>query len=170
MSCISNSDIQKQLILNSILGGGSSTPTDPNADLQISGGHLYLKDTTRGNKWISADRLIVYSARDGRARNTYLPYIDGQSFLSTGIRLPRNATIIGIVAQTRDLETWTLHVRRNGDPTNIASLVLNNTAGSQTTVLNVDVSSGDRIQLYAETTGLLGIRDPNVWVEIAWRL
>lgn len=170
MSCISGKDIQKQIVLASILnleGGGA---TDPNADLQISGGHLYLKDGTRGNKWLSADRLTVHAARDGRAKNTYLPYIDGQSSLTTGMRIPRNGTILGIVAQTRGTETWNVRVRKNGVATNLASLSLSAVAGGETTTLNVDVNAGDRIQIYADTSGMLGIRDPNVWVEIAWRL
>ena len=158
--------------MHSILNVGETgnAPTDPNADLQISGGHLYIKDGTRADKWLSADRFIVHAARDGRAKNSYLRYIDGQPSLSTGMRIPRNATIMGIVAQTRGVETWDVRVRRNGVATNLASLTLSGVAGNHTTSLNVDVSTGDRIQIYADTTGMIGIRDPNVWVELAWRL
>lgn len=172
MSCVSSKDIRKSIIMASLGfgGGGSGTPTDPNADLQISGGHLYMKDGTRGNKWLSADRLTIFSARNGRARNTYLPYIDGQSSFTTGVRIPRNATILSIVAQTRGAETWNVRVRKNGSATNLASLSLSGVAGGQVTSLNVDVSTGDRIQIYADTSGLLGVRDPNVWIELAWRL
>jgi hypothetical protein len=129
-----------------------------------------MKDPTRGDKWISADRLNIFSARNGRAKNRYLPYIDGQSSLITGVRIPRNATLLSIVAQTRNTETWTVQVRKNGSTTNLASLPLTGVDGGQITNLDVDFNAGDRIQIYADTTSLLGIRDPNVWIELAWRL
>jgi hypothetical protein len=137
-------------------------------NMRVDDGRLWVYDITR-SKWLSSDRLNASGGRKGRIKNGYLRILDGQSCNLTGYRLPRNGTITAIAAQTRDNETWTLRVRKNGDPTDIASLALNNVAGGHDTTVDVDVSEGDLIQLFAETTTFFGIKDPFVWVEIAWR-
>lgn len=137
-------------------------------DLKVVDGRLWVYDNIR-SKWLSADRLDASAGRKGRIKNGYLRILDGQSCNLTGYRLPRNGTITAMAAQTRDNETWILRVRKNGDPTDIASLAMNNIAGGHDTTVDVDVNEGDLIQLFAETTTFFGIKDPFVWVEIAWR-
>lgn len=138
------------------------------ADLKVVDGRLWVYDNTR-SKWLSADRLTASAGRKGRAKNSYLRILDGQASNLTGYRLPRKATITAIAAQTRNNETWILRVRKNGNPTDIASLAMSNVAGGHDTTVDVDLDEGDRVQLYADTTSFFGISDPFVWVEIAWR-
>jgi hypothetical protein len=137
-------------------------------ELQVDQGLLWVYDTVRG-KWLSTQRSTFGAGEKGRIRNKYLMVFDGQVSNLTGWRVVRDATITAIAAQTRNNETWTLRVRKNGDPTDIASLTMSAVDGNHSSVANVDVSEGDQIQFYAETTGFLGIKDALVWVEVAWR-
>jgi len=157
--------IKQHIIEHEILGidgGGSIT------DIQVDGGRLWVYDSSR-SKWLSSDRLTASAGRAGRAKNSYLRLHDGQTSNLTGYRLPRDATITAMMAQTRNVETWTLRVRKNGSATNVASLVLNGVDGRHVITTNVDLDEGDQVQFYADTTEILGIRDPFVWIEIAWR-
>lgn len=131
-------------------------------------GDVFIYDDIRG-KWLGSHRIPVIAGRKGRAKNAYLRLIDGQASNLTGYRMPRTATIVALTAQTRDNETWILRVRKNGDPTDIASLAITNAAGGHDTAVDIDVEEGDRIQLFAETTSFFGIKDPFAWIEIAWR-
>jgi len=157
-------NIRKHIIEHEILGiRDNSQP-----DIQVDGGRLWVYDHER-DKWLSTDRLFATAGRSGRAKNSYLRIADRQTSNLTGYRLFRSGTIVAIAAQTRNPETWTLRVRRNGNVTNVASLVMNATNGRHVTTVNVDIDEGDRLQLFAETTAVFGIRDPFVEIEIAWR-
>lgn len=136
--------------------------------LKLDGGRAWVYDNSRG-KWLSTDRLFAFAGRKGRAKKIYLRLIDGQASNLTGYRLSRKATITAVAAQTRTTETWTLRIRKNGNANNLASLAIASATGAHDNTLNVDLDEGDRIQFYAETTTLLGIRDPFIWVEVAWR-
>lgn len=137
-------------------------------DHQVDGGRLWVYDGVRG-KWLSSDRLFATAGRDGRAKNIYLRQQDGQPSNLTGYTMLRNATIVAVAAQTRNNETWTLHIKKNGDPTSVYSLPISGTPGAYNTLVDVDVDQGDLIQLFAETTTFLGIKDPFAMIEIAWR-
>lgn len=136
--------------------------------LRLDQGLLWVYDTVR-SKWLSTQRASFSAGEKGRIKNKYLMVFDGQVSNITGWRAVRDATITAIAAQTRDAETWTLKVRKNGDPTDIASLVMNGVDGNHSSVTNVDILEGDQVQFYAETTGFFGIKDALVWVEVAWR-
>lgn len=136
--------------------------------LQVDQGILWVYDSVRG-KWLSSQRNSFGAGEKGRIRNKYLMVFDGQVTNLTGWRVVRDATITAIAAQTKDAESWSLRVRKNGDPTDIATLVMNSVDGNHTNVTNVDISEGDQIQFYAETAGFFGIKDALVWVEVAWR-
>jgi hypothetical protein len=135
--------------------------------LAIVDGVMYSYDGTR-SKWLSVDRKQYWAARDnGGVSNTYLYALDSVPTSVTGYRVLRNGTITGLVAQTSANSTWTLQVRRNGVVTAIATLSLSATTGSQTTTTNVDVSQGDRLQLFASGSS---IANPVAGLEIAWRI
>lgn len=138
-----------------------------NTNLQVDGGKLWVYDSTR-NKWLSSDRLTVGAANKARTRNKYLEVFDSQTSNLSGYRLVRDATVTAIAAQTRGSESWTLRMRKNGDPTNIVSLTMSSVEGDHSNVVNVDLDEGDTIQFFAETP-LGAIKDPLVWVEVAWR-
>jgi hypothetical protein len=166
MSCTSCHDIAEEIILHEILG--SSGGEINNSLLAIDNGILWIYDEGRG-KWLSSFRSNFASGEKGRAKNKYLLLFDGQASNLSGYRLTRDATITAVTAQTKSSETWTLHIRKNNDPTNIVSLSMSAAAGNHTGSANIDLVAGDRVQLYAETTSFFGISDPTVWVEIAWR-
>lgn len=159
-------DLVNEIILHEILGSSSGGVGSDH--LQIDNGILWVYDDNR-SKWLSSFRSTFSSGERGRAKNKYLRTLDGQTTNLAGYRLPRKATITALVAQTKDVETWTLRVRKNGGPTDIASLVMTGVSGNHSGSLNIDLDEGDRLQFYAETTAFLGIKDPLVWAEIAWR-
>ena len=162
---VTTQHIKDWLVICEILEGcGESI----DLDIKVVDGRLWVYDDTR-NKWLSADRLTATAGRSGRAKNIYLRIKDGQSCNLTGYRLPRNATITAVAAQTRGNETWTLRVRKNGDSSDLTSLVMTNVAGAHDTTVDVDLDEGDRVQFYAETTTFFGVKDPFIHIEIAWR-
>jgi hypothetical protein len=140
----------------------------PISGIQVDGGRLWVYDEVR-DKWLSSDRLFATAGRDGRAKNLYLRLLDGQPSNLTGYRMLYGATIVAVAAQTRNNETWTLQIRKNGDPTNLYSLAISGSSGAHNKTLNIDIDEGDLVQLFAETTTFLGIKDPFVMIEIAWR-
>lgn len=146
-------------------GGGEVRIAVP--DTQVDGGLLWVYDGSR-SKWLSVDRFKPSAAEKGRVRNKYLRVYDSQVMNLSGWRLPRDATLVGITAQTRDVYTWNLRVRKNKSDTNIASLVMTAEEGNHSTSLDIDLDEGDRLHFYADTPSG-AIRDPLVWVEIAWR-
>lgn len=162
--------IKDWLVICEILGGCGVVGPGPGPidDIKIDGGRAWVYDITR-DKWLSTDRLSAIAGRKGRAKKIYLRLVDGQSSNLTGYRLPRDATITAVSAQTRDDESWTLRIRKNGDPTDLYSLTISSTDGAHNRMVNVDLDEGDRVQFFADTTGFFGIKDPFVWVEIAWR-
>ena len=165
---VTSEKIKEWLVICEILGGCSDGGTSPgNPLLEVDGGLLWVYDSSRG-KWLSSSRFNASAGEKGRVRDKYLRVYDSQVTNLSGWRVPRDGTITAIVAQTRQAYSWTLRVRKNGSDTNIASLVLNSEAGKHQTTLSVDVAAGDQIQLFAETA-FGAIRDPLVWVEIAWR-
>jgi hypothetical protein len=166
MSSPNCSDITKEIILHEILG--SSSGGSGSTSLEIDNGILWIWDTSK-SKWLSSFRATFLAAESGRVKNKYLPLIDGQVSNLSGYRLARDATLTAIATQTRENETWTLHIRKNGSLSNLASLVISNTSGNHSTAINVDFIENDRIEFFAETTSFFGIKDPSVWIEVAWR-
>jgi len=165
MSCPTCDDIKQHIIEHEILLDAA----DPTiSELKVDEGRLWVYDEVR-DKWLSPDRLFAIAGRDGRAKNLYLRLIDDHPSNLTGYRMLRKATIVAIAAQTRNNETWTLQIRKNGDPTNLYSLPISSVSGAHNTVVDVDVDEGDQVQMFAETTNFLGIKDPFVMIEIAWR-
>lgn len=151
--------IKQHILEHEILGLGN---------VLTIGGRLWVYDVIR-EKWLSVDRFQVIGGRNGRTRNIYLDTIDAMPFTLNGWRMIRDGTITSIAVQASSAPVWTLHVRKNGDPTNIASLQINGTLGAHITTINVDLNEGDAVQMYADVPAVTGVYDPLAWVEIAWR-
>jgi len=162
--CPSAKDLEKHILEHEILLDEVAVANDHIVD----GGRLWVYDNIRG-KWLSADRLFATAGRDGRAKNLYLRLIDGQPSNETGYTMLRDATIVALAAQTRNNETWILQIRKNGDSTSVYSLPISGASGAHNKTVDVDLDEGDLVQLFAETTTFLGIKDPHVIIEIAWR-
>lgn len=132
--------------------------------IAIVGGILYIYDGTR-SKWLSMDRVMLQGGRRGSATNIYMRIPDNIATSQTGLRMLRDGTITGLVAQTESSATWTFEVRRNGSV--IASLTITAASGDQATDTNVDFSQGDELQLYCNGTS---VPSPVGMVEVAWRI
>jgi len=138
-------------------------------ELQVVDNTLWVYDITR-NEWLSSSRFYPTAGRKGRAKNSYLYVNDGLAMSATGYRIPRDATITALSAQTRSNETWTLKIRKNNDlDIDLATLEITNAMGNHDKTIDVNLNEGDVVRFYAETTGFLGIKDPLVFAEIAWR-
>ena len=169
MPChVSAEDIKRHLIEHEIILEPEEPLPPDEIDHQVDGGRLWVYDETR-DKWLSSDRLFAVAGRDGRAKNLYLRLVDSQPSNLTGYRMLRNATIVAVAAQTRSIETWTLQIRKNGDPTNLYSLAISGAPGGHVNTVDVDLNEGDLVQMFVETTAFLGIKDPFAMIEIAWR-
>lgn len=148
----------------------SAAPTTNVVDgeLAVVGGILYAYDATR-TKWLSVDRVTVEASKQNGARNVYLRVGDGVASSQTGYRVLRDATITGLSAQTDNVESWTLEVRRNGVATPVATLAITAANGDQDAAVNADLAAGDELQLFANTASGR-IRAPVALIELAWRI
>jgi len=162
MSAVTSESLKQHIIEHEIVLESHNITIG--GDILVDDNILWLYDTSR-SKWLSIDRFKPGGGESGKSKDKYLPVFDGQTLNLTGWRLPRDGTIVGIVAQTRLAATWTLEVRKNGALSAIASLAIAGTTGDHVRTTDVDVDEGDRIQLYANGD----VRDPLVWIEIAWR-
>lgn len=144
---------------------GTLTVAPVDGSIEVKGGILYTYDATR-TKWLSVDRQTFLAARKSNATNVYMRTPDGIAHSETGIRVLRDATIVGIAAQTDAAESWTLEIRRNDSATIIASLVISAASGDQDATINADVDQGDELQFYINGTQ---VKSPVGWIELAYR-
>ena len=167
---ISSDSIADHIIEHEILGVTASTGAVgvTVSGLQTSDGILWFEDETR-SKWLSVSRVTFGAGTAGRAKNRYLSAWDGLEIGVSGYRLPRDATLTAIAAQTRGSFSWTVRIRKNDNSSDIASLAISSASGGHNGSLDIDFTEGDRLQIFAETSNLLGVRDPVVWLELAWR-
>lgn len=118
--------------------------------LIVFGDYLYLYDDVR-NKFLSTTELQFAfgdKAVDGR-----LLSIGNNKGNMVGYKVPRDATIVGVLANVNKGNlNKSLEVRKNGSSTSIFSFSLSSGSYSNTTV-NVDVSVNDIVQLYVSSVG-----------------
>ena len=128
---------------------------------------FYDKSNSR-NKFLSVSReYMAFVGRDSGANTNEYARIATFTSNQAGNRLIRNATLVGISAQTKGAETWTARVRKNGSVTNLASLALTAVDGGQDGTLNVDFNAGDDIEVYIDGTS---IDRPVIKLEFAYRV
>lgn len=146
------------------LGSAGQTPVSMFANAVVG---VYDKSNSR-NKWLSVNRSeYVFTGRSNNNNANEYAYTGLINSFETGLRLERAKTLIGIVAETQDTETWTVRVRKNGVLTNLASLAITAAAGGVVNTLNVDFAAGDVIQVYIDGTG---ISSPVMKLEFADKL
>lgn len=92
---------------------------------------------------------------------------DGQPSMSVGDMLPRQGSIVSITANTETLVVWEAEVYINKSATPIMTFLVNGLNKLSDTNINIDVASGDIIQVRAKGSN---IPMPRVLIEIAWRL
>lgn len=147
----------------------ASLPSSSLADGQIAiqTGIMYVYDNSR-SKWLSIFRFPVYFGRRGLTEDQYLNVCGGViPSNNSGIRLIRNATIVGMSAQIDASGTATFRVRKNDSATSLASLTVTAATGAQSSTTNVDLDAGDQIQAYLDSSAK--VEDPVFTIELAWR-
>jgi hypothetical protein len=129
---------------------------------------VYDKSNSR-NKWLSVMREhMTFSGRNTKTnKNEYL-WIDRVNSMQTGMRLLRDATLVGLSIESKDSDTYTLRIRKNNSATNLASLAVTGATGLQDITLNVDFSQGDEVQAYLESAN--NIEAPVARCEFAYRI
>jgi hypothetical protein len=152
-----------------VIGPNTATASSSLTDgaVQYLDGLLYIYDGTRV-KWLSVARRSYTFGRAGNTKNLYLRTADSIATSETGIRVMRNATVVGISAQTDTAGTWVVEIRKNDGASVITSLTLTAVQGAQDVTLNANLDAGDEIQVYANVSGT-AVKSPVVSVELAWR-
>lgn len=120
------------------------------------------------NKWLSIDRNMFSFGRAGLSNNQYLNFYGGVlPSNNSGLRMVRDATIVSLSGQIRDIGTCTFHIRKNNLKTDVGYLdVLIDYGRGQST--DIDLNEGDILQCYFDSA-FSNIKDPMLLIEVAWR-
>jgi len=148
----------------------SALPTSGLAagQLCVVGGIPYVYDGTR-SKFLSIARMLVTFGRKGPTKDQYLNFYAGNLVSNnSGLRIPRNATIISLSGQLDVSGSCNFRIRKNDVGSNITTLTLSSTLGNGDITINVDLSSGDYLQSYLDCVST--VTDPVLIVELAWRV
>lgn len=126
----------------------------------------YVWDPAR-NKMLSISRKTISAGRYSQSvSNEFLRFDDGIPGSSSGKLVKQNATIVSLSGMTGASGPWTLKVFKYGSNIPILTQAISNQAFIFNS-LNIDVSAGDVLQLFANGTN---IKMPLVELELAWRL
>lgn len=148
----------------------SSAPTTnlANGQLAVVGGILYAYDSTR-TKWLSVQRETFAFGRRGSSKDQWINHYAGTlASNNSGLRVMRNATIVGLAGQLDGSGTCDMRIRKNDVLVDITTLSIAAATGAQDTTIDVDLSAGDFLQCYIENS--TSVSDPMIVVEIAWRV
>jgi len=139
------------------------------SNLKQENGVLYYWDVTRG-KWVSVFRETFPFSHDHR--NIYvdmwLRVQGGIPSNITGHSITRDSVITTVSARAENPFSAVFRFRKNGDPTNIVSLTVNNAVSGYQNSLNINLNAGDFIQCYMEVTSG-NVDYPIAEIEIAAR-
>lgn len=136
-------------------------------------GMLYIYDAVRG-KWLSVFRQLLVFGRAGATRNQFLNFGAGSlPSNNSGIRIGRNACIIGMCAQC-DVAVPSIQadfqIMKNDITTAISTLTVPaSQLGASDVSLNVNINANDFLQAYLSKASGAGVDDPMLTVEIAYR-
>lgn len=127
---------------------------------------FYDKSSSR-NKWLSvAKKEFVFSGRDSANNTNEYARLGQMTSLQTGLRIPRNMTLVGITIQANAASTWAAEVRKNDVATSLLSLSSGGAVGAQNLAANVDFVTGDEVQVYINGSG---VNRPVITLELAER-
>jgi hypothetical protein len=128
--------------------------------LQYNSGTGNLEYVDPATLTTEAYEVIHFSAgRNKNTSNTFLQRESGSFTNETPFIVPTNATIIGISASSKNVETWDAEVYVNGSE--VTQLAISAADKGQTYALSVDVNAGDEISMYCNGSG---IRNPGMSV------
>jgi len=137
--------------------------------LDIKSGFLCVYDDDR-SKWLSVARPTIAFGKQNLVTRRFLGFY-GSTFPSnkSGIRMPRNATIVSISGQFSNIGSGVFQIIKNDAITPIiASLTISSALGGSDITINADVNAGDYIQCGIDALPT-GVYDPFVFIELAWR-
>lgn len=121
----------------------------------IDNDDVYFYDATRGKTLSTFNIQIGCGRNSSNTTSQFLRTFNGTPMNITGIPLPFDATLVGIImAGSRNDQCWTAQVRKNNIPTVITSLSITNAYENHTWSENVDFSDGDRIQVRMSGTNI----------------
>lgn len=116
----------------------------------IRDGVVYGYDGTR-SKWLSVDQPLLHYSTNKADGNYLLAGFTAD--INSGFTVPRNATIVGLSASVGSGNlTKGFEIRKNGVNTALISFSVSSGV-YQSITSDVDLSSGDVLQVYASATG-----------------
>ena len=131
-------------------------------------GRLETYDSSR-TKWLSVARPTLEFGRSSilGGINAYLLVGDAALNSATGIRLPRNGTIVSATVENDSTVTRNVTLRIN-DST-VATLALSAAKGVTDNTLDQDFNADDLLQVRAEAAVGNNLNNVVVIVTVAWR-
>lgn len=143
------------------------TRIGPTIKVNGDGDILYYYDTKR-SKYLSIYRLEYgFGIQNRNISHPRLMAMSGGVKASyAGYPIPRNSTIISISGRTTNNSNCSFQILKNG--TNVGSLSFTNVKISYDNDIDIDLDSGDYIQILANPiSGVINF--PEINLEISWR-
>jgi len=146
--------------------------TDSTSSMQFTqdtDGVLKFYDISR-SKWLSTSRQVIEYGIDhvNISSNRWMITSGGVKSNNSGYRLPRNATITSVTAQTTNSSTCTFLIKRNDVATTLYPFSLNAQQGKAQDNLDIELNEDDYLQV--QISSITGNVDyPIILIEIAWR-
>jgi hypothetical protein len=140
-------------------------PDTPSSNIITVSGSEFLDDGA------SINRVRIGYGKDGNILGAYMR-VEGTSSNNTGHVMLRQARLTGIAGYYDGGDaTHAFDIKKNGDPTTLVSFtMIKGVAFTDVgSLVPIDFNVGDRVQIYVSASGT-SIRDPNVWLEVAWRV
>ena len=158
--------------------GGEKYPpsaTDPTSPAPVAGDRYFNTALSMSmfydggrSKWLSEETWVPVFSHNRQPDDNYLKV--GQLTLTSarGYLVSRNATLCEIAYVRRnESRDPTIEVRLGGGSAIASLLSPNNTPRGSDLTLNVDISSGSVLQVYAANDRLA---EPVVWLKLRWRV
>ena len=138
--------------------------------LQLYNSMLMYYDSTR-SKWLSTARdSVKFGLANQNIRTDRWMAIVGGSYSNvTGYKIPRDATITAITAQTQNATTCEFRIRVNGLAPDVHVLSLSAQQSKSTDNLDIDLDANDWIQCELTTLTANPVDYPEILLEICWR-
>lgn len=138
--------------------------------LQLYNSILMYYDSTR-SKWLSTSRdSTKFGLSNSNIRtNRWMAIVGGSYSNVTGVKIPRDATITAITAQTQNTTTCEFRIRVNGLAPDVYVLSLSAQDSLSVDSLNIDLDADDWIQCELTTLTANPVDYPEVYLEFCWR-
>jgi hypothetical protein len=165
-------------ISDAIIGAGGIVVTSGVDTTTISGGAdfgyikddddiVYAPDDSRGGKLLSVGRDSELWGNTGNQKLTFLGF-NGIKNTGVGWLMPRDATITNITTE-HDFGDMLLDIVVDGNiGTPLISFTTLSAGPNELGPQDADLAEGETLQVYLSNTS--NVRDPIVWIELAWRL